>query len=300
MASIDNLLERLQAIERAVDALSEPAFKEVEIQDHLIRGVAVNGLVSVEVFLRDRMEEWVTSLMAARVPPSHLPGGTKQYEDRIVEVLPRALRDCDATQRSNLLQAVGQSLTSLSTGTLVPHVLAFRWSGSNLKAEDIESILALTGVDRNRAWNELTSRWSQIDRNFPGNTSLKAVFKELSDLRHDAAHQGTPNISLPNLTTVSRNARLVCICVDILLWQGLKRILAGPSAPALSGQLRVRKIIRDGNLWREYGPERNRAVRIHRSLAEAIRQAIIRATPQSELVVALSEDEELVDWRTPQ
>ena len=264
-----------------------------------MRGIAVNGLVSVEVFLRDRMEEWVSSLMAARVPPSHLPGGTKQYEDRIVEVLPRALRDCDATQRSNLLQAVGQSLTSLSSGTLMPHVLAFRWSGSNVQAEDIESIVALTGIDRNRVWSELTSRWAQIDRHFPGNTSLKAVFKELSQLRHDAAHIGRPNISLPNLTTVSRNGRLICICIDILLWQGLRNIIAGPTGTSLPGSIKIRRVARDGAQWREYGPSRSRATRIHNSLADAMRESVARAAPQAELVLALSEDDEIVDWRTP-
>jgi hypothetical protein len=300
MAAVDNLMARLRAINRSVDALSEPAFQEAEIRDHLIRGIAVNGLVSVEVFLRDRMEEWAASLMAARVPPSHLPGGTKQYEDRIVQVLPRALRDCDPAQRSGLLQAVGQSLTSLSTGTLVPHVLAFSWSGSNVQVEDIESLIALLGVDRNRVWNELTARWSKVDHQFPGNTNLKPIFTELADLRHNAAHNGAPNISMPNLSTVSRNVKLTCLCIDIVVWQGLRKIVAGPAGAAVAGRrTSVRKVIRDGGIWREYAPSATRATRIHNSLEDAMRESVGRAVRGEEVVLASDQSGELLDWRMP-
>ena len=300
MAAVDNLMTRLRAIDRTVDVLSEAAFQEVEIRDHLVRGIAVNGLISLEVFLRDRIKEWVAWLMAARVPPSHLPGGTKQYEDRIVQVLPRALRDCDAAQRSGLLQAVGQSLTSLSTGTLVPHMLAFSWSGSNIQVEDIESMIALLGVDRNRVWNELTARWSQVDHHFPGNTSLKSVFTELAELRHSAAHDGAPNISLPNLSTVSRNVKLACLCIDIVVWQGLHKVVAGPAGAAVAGRsTKVRKVVRDGTIWREYAPSATRATRRHNSLDDAMRESVGRAASGEEVVLASNQNGELLDWRMP-
>ena len=164
MSAIDDFLCALRSIERAIDALQESSFSEPEIQAHLMRGIAVNGLVSFEAFMRDRTKEWVAALTTARIAPTHLPGGSKRYEDRIVEALPRSLRECEPAQRALLLQEIGKSLTSLSSSTLDPHELAFRWIGSNVQASDVEAMFSLIGLDQNRVWPELTFIWDQVEK----------------------------------------------------------------------------------------------------------------------------------------
>ncbi|NJC70864.1 hypothetical protein HC031_14220 [Planosporangium thailandense] len=301
MAAVDDLLQRLRAIDRAIDALSEPAFNEQEIQDHLIRGIAVNGLVCVESFLRTRMREWVSALAGARVPPSRLPGGTKQYEDRLIEVLPRSLRDQDVVQRSALLDEVGKSLTSLSTGIFVPHALAFSWSGYNVQSSDIESIASLVGVERNKVWSDLTRIWQLVDQQFPGNSSLKRVFEEVAELRHIAAHSANPNIPIPNLTTISRNVKIVCLCVDILASFKLRNIMYVQSSGGVRSQalsIKIRRIVRDGGKWPEYAPGVKRAAKRHNSLEEAMQLAAGRARLTGELVLATNSGD-VVDWSCP-
>ncbi len=176
MAAVDELLQHLRSMDRAVDAISSNNVSDPDLQSHLARGVAVHGLVCVEMFLRARIVEWTAALTAARLPPTHLPGGTKQFEDRIVEVLPRTLKGTDVGHRSQLLDDVGKALTSLSSGSFTAHPLGLRWPGSNIQGSDIEVVLSFFGIERSRVWSELTGLWRQLDAGFPGNTNLKGLF----------------------------------------------------------------------------------------------------------------------------
>lgn len=297
MAAVDALLERLRSLDRAVDALSEPNFKEAVIQEHLSRGIAVNGLICIETFFMERIAEWTAEIGVARVSPQSLPGGTKKYEDRIVEVLSRSLRDYDASQRSQLLEEVGRSLTSLSSGVLVPHALAFMWPGSNLQVGDIESIVAMVGIDRNRVWQELTAVWSRIDDQFPGNTSLKVVFEDVAELRHTGAHSLVLKAPVPNLATVSRNAKLICLCVDIVVSRRL-RLIYGGSGKTLMPQVSVRKIVQDGKEWPEYPPGKSNAYRRHPTREIAMQAAIGRARSSGDVILVFDRGGTLLDWRT--
>ncbi|MFF0821607.1 hypothetical protein ACFYUR_14600 [Micromonospora haikouensis] len=296
MAAVDDLLQRIGALDRTVDALSDSAFKDQHIQDHLIRGITVHGLVAIEEFLRRRMEEWVFSVAAARIPPTHLPGGTKQYEDRIVEVLPRALRDSLVANRTTLLEEVGKSLSSLSTGLFLPHTLAFAWPGSNVKTGDIESIVSMVGIDRNRVWGELTKIWSVVDTQFPGNTNLRVVFEDISNLRHSGAHSASLSVPIPNLTTISRNVKLVCVCIDVVVSERLRKIFAGSTAKPNVPTPRIRLIVQDGREWPEYPPGSRRAYRRHATQDDAMRAATPRALSANEIVLARSRAGDILNW----
>lgn len=299
MAAVDDLLVRLQAMDRAVDALSEPTFTEQALSDHLIRGIAVSGLINIESFFRDRMVEWVSVINAARIPPSRLPGGTKQYEDRVVEVLPRSLRDSDATKRTTLLDEIGKSLTSLSTGVFVPHTLAFTWAGSNVQFADIEAMVSMLGIDRGRVWSELTKIWVLVDKHFPGNANLKSVFQSVADIRHAGAHQNVMTTPLPNLATLSRNVRLVCLCVDALCSHGLRKLKVPPTATNTQAMPAIRRIVKDGGQWPEYAPNATRALRRHPSLDDAMQAAIGRASQGFELVLAVDGNGDILNWSYP-
>lgn len=305
MSAVESLLRRLESLESVASRLSDPTLAEPAIAEHLQRGLAVHGLIAVESFLRDRMREWSSIIQNARIPPSRLPGGTKQYEDRVLEVLPRRIRDPDyaeLSQRSLLLGEIGRSLTSLYSGELVPHYLAFMWAGSNIQAQDIESIVSLVGTPQNEVWKTLTSVWNLVDTKFPGNTNLRNVFESLCDLRHRAAHHGTPSLPTLSLRPVARNARILCLCVDVVVTGGLRLLISPPSRSSASprpGRTPLRKLVNSGSQWAEYGPGSRRAYRRHQSLDEALRSATPRARAGNELVLVVDRDDNILDWRYP-
>lgn len=304
MAAVDELLQHLSSMDSAIDLIANGAVSSPHVQEHVARGVAVHGLVCVEMFLSSRIDEWSAALTAARVPPSHLPGGTKQFEDRVVEVFPRALKDTGPGQRSSLLDDVGKSLTSLSSGTLIASPLALRWSKTNVQSADIEEICSFFGAERSKVWSELTSIWSGFDPSFPGNTSLKKLFEQVAQYRHDAAHSNSPNLPIPNLLTLTRDVRRICVCIDTLASCGLMRIRSRPpslstSAPVRGSTIGVRKIVQDRGKWPEFAPGVKRAQKRHGTLPNAMTDATIRARPKGELVLALSDKDEIVNWCFP-
>lgn len=303
MSAIDNLLRRLESLDQAVTALASGSISDSAISEHLARGIAVHGLVCIETFLKERMQEWSAAMTMARVPAQTLPGGTIQYENRIIEVLPRRLRDAEyseSVQRSALLEEIGRSLTSLYSGTLVPHHFAFMWAGSNVQGSDVEAIVSLVTANKgDSVWRYLTGIWSSVDKYFPGNTSLRTVFDQVCQLRHAAAHQSAPSLPLLNLRSTTRNVKLVCLCVDVAVSAGLQTLTATSNATAQGGPGRVpiRRVVRMGSKWREFGPGRKNATRRHASLETAMREAISRARAAGELVLILDEQEDILDWR---
>lgn len=304
MSAVENLLRRLESIELAASHLTDPVLSDPAVTDHLKRGIAVHGLIAVESFLRDRMREWSSIIQNARIPPTRLPGGTKQYEDRVLEVLPRRIRDpdyADVSQRSLLLGDIGRSLTSLYSGELIPHHLAFMWAGSNIQVYDIESIVSLVGTPQNEVWKRLTAVWNLVDANFPGNTSLKKLFESLCELRHAAAHHSSPSLPILSLRPVARNARILCLCVDVTVTEGLRNLISPPRPGASSrpGRTPLRKLVKVGGLWAEYGPGSARAYRRHQSLVEAVQNATPRARAGNELVLVVDKSGNILDWRYP-
>ena len=169
----------------------------------------------------------------------------------------------------------------------------------NMQAIDVESIAVLVGVDQNRVWNELTAIWAKVDGRFPGNTSLKKIFEDLPTLEYGAHHRD-PNIPLPNLLTISRNIKLICLCVDALISYGLCLVSQGmPKSGTQASAIKIRSIRQNGTQWPEYSPGRKKAAKRHSSLADAILAATNRARGTGELVLALDNTADVIDWRAP-
>lgn len=299
MSAADNLLNALRAMDEVVDYItSPPAGTPVNVTDALVRSVCVQGLASFEAFVRERSDEWVAYLSSGRIPPSRLPGGSRQYEDRVVQLLPRALQYADTGDRARIIEDVGRTLLSLSTSNLVAHGLAFSWPGSNIRSDDVAALLYLAGVDTGRAWSEMTALWSAVDARFPGNTSAKSLFESFCSLRHNAAHEVTPNLPLANVAAMTRSVKLTSLCLDALVSTGLRAVRLGQAASVRGSGVAVRRIKHDGSEWPEYPPSKTRAIRRHASLSGAILAASSRSAPGAELVVAF-EGTEIVDWRFP-
>lgn len=303
MAAVDDLLGHLRSMDHAVDLISSNPSTDPDFRDHVARGVAVHGLACIEMFFTARISEWSHALTVARIAPGQLPGGTKPFEDRVVEVLPRILKDTDGSGRSGLLRDVGYALTSLSSGTLIVHPLAMRWPKSNISIADIETMVSFFGVERQKVWGELTAVWKKIDPSFPGNTGLKSLFEAVAVLRHEAAHAPSPNIPIPNLLTVTRDIRRICVCVDAIASHGLTIIRRGTTTGkpiAVHGSnIKIRRIIQDGKIWPEYSPQVNRAKKRHATLQSAMSAANLAARRNEELVLAWNDSGEIVDWSFP-
>jgi len=299
MAAVDELLARLAVIDEAVDFISNPPSGVAQaVVDGTSCGVAVSGLVAVEAFLRARAEEWVTVISAARIGPATMPGGSQQYERRLVETLPRRFRDTDVASRPALLEEVGKSLTSLTATVLVPHGVVFSWPGSNVKEADVESLFAMLGVNQSRVWNELTSVWASVDSRYPGTTSAKSLFVSVAGLRHEAAHRASPNLPIANLAALARTIRNLCLCIDALGSHAVLQLKMGFAPPVTGGSIKMRHIRREGNWWPEYGPGSARAYRRHSSKSVAVTGASTRAMTAAELLV-VKDGLEILDWRFP-
>jgi len=289
-------------MDRALDAISTNEVSDPDLQHHLARGAAIHGLVCVETYLQNRIDEWTTLITSARVAPSQLLGGTKQFEDRIVETLSRTLKSTEAGHRTKLLNDVGNTLLSLSSGSLIAHPLAMRWPGSNIQASDVESMLSPLGFESSRVWSELTGLWIRVDRGAPGNTSLKAIFEQVADLRHQAAHSDNPSLPIPVLLTLTRSVRLVCLCIDALASHGIvamKRSSGKPQTKLAGSSVGVRKLVYDGGKWAEFAPNVKRARKRHDSQAHAMTAARANALAPAELVVAFDSGGEVIDWSYP-
>lgn len=298
MSAVDALLGRLSGIDEAVDSLAVGSQEQPPsaVSQTLVRGVAVEGLVTLEQFIRDRSEEWVTALSAARILPGALPGGPGLLQERIVDNLPRRYRDEPVGSRAQLVQSLATSLGSFSTGSLVAHTIPFGWAGSNIQTGDIEAILTLVGVKN--PWGEVTALWARVDPRFPGNVSARSLLDAVARMRHDAAHLASPPLPLANIQTITRNVLLLAVCLDGLVSRSIRNIAAGNTLGKIVGSaVPIRRLLRDGTVWREYKPEAtSRALRRHQSLGSALSEASTRARADAELVLALSGND-IVNWR---
>lgn len=297
MAAVDQLLARLSRLDEVVDFIaSTPTGTPASVVENAGRAVAVQGLSAFEQFLRERGTEWSSALTQARIPATHLAGGIVPYSDRIVQTLPRRFRDLDDPARSALVDALARTLTSFSNGNLVGHDLFFAWTGSNIQTSDVESIMSLVGYGK--GWGELTSAWKELDPRFPGNASAESVMKGFASLRHAAAHQVDGVLDPIAISATTRNVKLAALLVDVAVSHALHVMRQGDQVRSgLGAQLQVRRIIRDGSQWPEYGPSAQRAFRRHRSLTDAVREASGRASSNAEVLIAL-DGNEIIDWRT--
>ena len=108
-----------------------------------------------------------------------------------------------------------------------------------------------------RVWGELTGFWHVVEPGTPVNASAKSLMEAITSMRHDAADQSLPNLPVANLSTLTRSARLVALCVDVMS-DGLRR-LRRESVAVRGSALRVRRIENFGSYWAEFGPGHVRA-----------------------------------------
>lgn len=296
MSAVDRLLNRLAELDQVTDyaATADPAVPKV-VLDSALRSIAIQGLSIFEQFLRERGAEWAAAFSHARMPASRLTGGTTPYSERIVLTLPKRFRDQDPKTRPDLVRELAETLTSFSSGNLIGHDLFFAWPGSNVQTADIESMARLLGLSR--GWGDLTGVWLRLDPRAPSKTSLESIMTGFAKLRHQAAHDPVATIDPLAVGAVTRNVKLVSLTVDISFSTMIHQLCRGVSAP---GQLAacppIRKVIRDGTKWPEYGPGRSKA-RLRHATQEAATTAASGIAARHGEALLIYDGNEVLDWR---
>lgn len=298
MSSVDALLTHLHAVDEAVDFVADPPDGTPHpVLDAILRGAAVQTLAALEDFFRERGVEWSLALTSARLDPTRLPGGFMPFQDRLLKIFPKSYNETDAVQRGQFALRVSKTLTSFSTSAVEAHDLFFGWNGSNLQSSDIADLIQLSGVPS--GWDELTKLWLRVENRQPGQ-SASSLFRQITDLRHPAAHQPQPVLPLANMQTLTRNARLTALLVDSTVSVSFLSFMRGQGAVKnLGNSVQIRRIEQDGAKWAEFSPKVKRAKKRYASLADAIVEAAPRAKSAGELLIAYDKTGVVVDWRTP-
>lgn len=300
MSAIDEVLSQARDLEIAIDHLTTAGYPSA-VEGHLARGIAVQGFATVENFLRSRAIEWQSLLSGARLQPQVLPDAGMRYGNRLVEVLPRILRNGAAGLPASLLNDVAVSLTSLSSASWTAHHVGFGWTGSNAQESDVDTVLSLLGYDEGKVWGHLTQIWQKVDPHAPGNSNLRTMFGAIAGVRHHAAHDASPNLPIPTLATLPGQIRTVCLCIDAAACWGIRHLrtlttaTASVRVPPIT-QIPIRRIQEQNGRWSEFGPRATQAFRRHPDLATAMTQARARASGGQELIVARTRGAEVADW----
>ena len=298
MSSVDELLTKLSDIDKSLDfANSLNAIDQRSSVEGLMRAACIQSFSVFEQFLKDRAVEWATYLSSKRIAPSSLPAETNLYQKRVVNTLPKRFDATPESDRARLVNDLASSLGSFSTNSLIAHDSFFSWKGSNVQEVDIEQIVQLAGVKD--AWSELTSFWSKFDKRKPSNVNAKNLLKEISEMRHLSAHDSTKIPARLNALAATKQVRQLSIMIDGVVSTGLWR--AATSKPKISSagsKIAIRRIERDGKIWREFGPNNpTRAAKRHSSLQDAMQDSPARARADGEFILAL-DGYEVVNWKS--
>lgn len=302
MAAIDKLEQRLIAVEEVADALRFES--RSSLAGALSRAIAIESFVAAESFLVERAIEYASALTAMRISPTQMSSGAAALGRRLVAVLAKRLAGSDAATAQQLLKDVADSVASLSTSSLVVHPLQMGWTGSNLQSTDIPILLSLAGYKEEKAWSLLTHMWARIDGLQQSSVSLRSVFEDVANLRHEAAHNADPVLPLPNLLALPGNiARFAC-AFDLLMALGFhatRSTLPGRlSKPLQVSALKFRRVEERKQGWFELSPTGGRAIKRSDGRGEAVALAQARALKNSECLLVLAASGRPCDWAYPE
>lgn len=227
-----NFLEAMAGATRAsqapmlLAAIGSPV-EEVEAARLLRNGLSVAMFAAFEGFIRDRLGELADWLKTQSIPLGHYPSSLRELtEHHGVEVLYNLIRrDRASPDVSKALVDLGDSWMRLHGGGVwsVPQV-AMLWTGSNLGAGDLVDVL--------KAFDVATT-WSEISGigNLAGFTSLpnQNLFKEISERRHEAAHQSRHDADVLLLRATPAGLIALAFAFDALMSSAVRSIQRGVS-----------------------------------------------------------------------
>jgi hypothetical protein len=300
MSARSDLLLELDSLRRAVDLpILVDGSVDAPIARRLIAGVSVTAFITVEEFVRRRLEELAAFVSAGSTQFSELSEGVRSL------LLIRTARnfhagiqrkDNNETQRLLLAGTTGRSLLTFGAGSLNVASMTLAWAGSNLQESDVEEVLKILGC-KDRHWEALTvvlKRGLRQSRAFP----VRDQFDLLARSRHSAAHSALASATVTELRTLPRAASWFCFALDCMASHLALELQRGraPSIPSTVHTLvKFRYVEKMGAYWRHIGEGQRRGSR-YRTRREVWAKARAAARSGEETIVELDSSGLPVDW----
>lgn len=263
-------------------------------------GLAVQTFNTLEDFIKARMAEALVSISRSTVRFSDLP--LKLQKASTIGVIPAIqfqLRLLDTANRISYTQ--DQSLrigTTVNPPLNLPEI-AFFHSNSNISHDHLRDGLKAFSISD--PWIQMGGLFSRFGVSA---VSGEALFKDLANSRHEAAHDPTASVSEVDLLQSLRDAMSLAAGFDVLLSHCLRQILrltAPPAAPLLSDHNSIPvRFIRYSNP--RFGEIRECGIRFFRTATDSaalVPGARARAARENGALVIFDASGNLASWELP-
>jgi len=297
VSAVDDLLAHLSAVDEMVDfAGISPSSASPNILEGILCGAAIRTFSAVEEFFRQRAKEWAAYITTSRWSPLIFPNGMILFQNRLVSTFPVSFGRADLASRTQLSGEIGKTFISMNSSYVEGHHLLFGWTGSNVKAKDVEDILVMVGIKK--SWNSLTNLWQRVDAGFPMGGNARAILNLVAEARHTAAHEVSPILNATQMRSVTRQARMIALLFDAAVSTALGAISAGKDPDTVLQSLKIRRIEFIAGKWAEFGVPQKKALRKFDSQQDAMVSARRRPTAASDLIIAF-DGLNVVNWTSP-
>ena len=284
----DNFVNRIRTIQ---GMLTEPLLVDGVLTNTIHNGRARllrNGLMvaafnSLEDFLRQRSAELLsfvsrTSLRFDDLPRALMLAAT--LEAMKAAHVRAKLSMAQGDDPFPILQLTAAEIASTASGPLSLSRFALGYSGSNVSADEVSTMLAAFHVGD--VWNELTALSSRVGL---GAVPLKDPFSQGSRLRNAAAHEPDANVQPTDLQSFCQQATAIALGFD-LLGSRAARLLHDSTTPygqrskdKLASQLEIIFVEHRGKQYACIKEGARRALRLLDDRETAWRTAISAARP---------------------
>lgn len=226
----NQLITALRAVESACD---EKCVKNKDAEGQILRkGLCVTSFNVLEGFVAQRWQELAKYANSGVTQFEDLPEGMRRkILERTLKVAAKRLSriDKDDATLTSFMKDIGLSLSKTS-GDLVLSDLAGQWEGSNLNQTDLTEILKMVHVGN--PWESM--REFTANFGFTSSTSasrlpldLSQTFRDISQNRHNAAHDMNYNATLLQLRTLPSEIRRIAFGFDICASKAIQHLRNG-------------------------------------------------------------------------
>ncbi|MEU5260207.1 hypothetical protein [Amycolatopsis sp. NPDC021455] len=261
----------------------------------------VVAFTSLEDFLRNRSAELLDHISRTVVQFSTLPKSLQSsatigaFRSTILQA---SLASKVGGDPVALVQKVAEAVASTGTGALQLSHYTFGYSGSNVTADEVSSIMGALHIAD--PWGEMSDLAARCGF---GGFPLRQAYETLQRNRNNAAHDVRASIQPSDLTSFSNDALAIAMSFDLLasraarlLNEGDVNFLSGKTK--LQASIGLRFINLTGGKFSEKKEGSGRAVKVSDNIDVAWKLAISRAVSSREAVVRRNAMGVPVDWRS--
>jgi len=292
---------RASAQQAALLGASPPTTSQDESARLLRNGLSVIGLVLLEEYLRRRTAEIARYLGRGRLPMSAWP---EKLRKLATERAPRNLASqIDALVREKedplpLLRATSLAWPARDQSPARVPAVGFLWSGSNVRSDDVASMLSALGVER--PWDQLTDVAKRAG--FTRVQSMDSLFAGVLRDRHHAAHRIEKDTLLLDIRSFPNSALAFALAFDAVACRAAalcrSQQLGQPATRAVtSADIRLRFLDDTGAGWSESVEGLAGRVATTARVTSAVAAAVRRTVPAGDVLVRRDRSLTPVWWR---